>query len=189
MREYNVPPSAAGSQKDVLTFLHSYRECSKYSLALGDDHLEKAIGYAQQELDIEVACVGTDMTIGNSAKVWLATLLEKREARAKQACDKEETAKQVADKAAYAEGKMAWEAAKKTMKKSKRMIRAVARMAAVPDDAEMLLEALSPESIEALAGKLRGKTNVQEVRAILKEDTRNLRNHDQIKEDDLRSLE
>ena len=49
---------------------------------------------------------------------------------------------------------------------------AVAKMAGAQEDAEMLMEALSPVGIEVLVGKLRGKTVVLEVRAIIQEETR-----------------
>ena len=51
---------------------------------------------------------------------------------------------------------------------------AVAKMAGAQEDAEMLMEALSPVGIEVLVGKLRGKTVVLEERAIIQEETKNM---------------
>ena len=129
----------------------------------------------------------------DSAKDWLATLQTKKDGTCKvqgeQACNDQETAKQIADKPAYDEGKTAREAAKKAVKNNQRVFRAVTKMAAVQDEAEKLMQALSPKRIQALAGKLRNKTDLVEVRAIIQEEMKRLKNDDQSREDELRSLE
>ncbi|KAK6436857.1 hypothetical protein LTR95_006950 [Oleoguttula sp. CCFEE 5521] len=58
-----------------------YRECGKYSLKSGN--IEKAIGYARKECDVERYCIGTEtahMKEGmKGVEYWLAHLLAERE--------------------------------------------------------------------------------------------------------------
>ncbi|KAK6385326.1 hypothetical protein LTR65_009252 [Meristemomyces frigidus] len=163
---------------------NAYRECSKYSLKL--NQLEKTMEYALEELDIQIACVGTDYRPGTDAGGWVAklqALVDEKQEAARQAEEQRLQAEKVAaEKGAYNKGK-------KATKKDKRAIRGAAeKVAAVPEETELLLSKLDVDEITALVGKLKGEREAGEVKGIFKDELKRLLGAAQIKEGELTTL-
>ena len=138
---------------------------------MGDSHFEEAVKYARKELEIEVACVGADTSLETSATIWLAMLNSMANEVRKAACGNYKKAQQ---------------AAKTTAKKDRRVIRSAAdRIAASPEEVGVLFEKLTCEELGALAGKLEGELDVREMRALLRERIRSLKDDGRIKVDEL----
>ncbi|KAK5136624.1 hypothetical protein LTR08_002638 [Meristemomyces frigidus] len=165
----------------------NYGDCSRHSLTFMDEDLEKAIAYAEKEREIAVACIGMDMAMEGSAKDWLATLRsqvsEKREARERHLREEQEMA-------AYGEDEKAWEAAKKNTKKNHRVLHAAAKIIdAEQQEAESLIEALSPVELEILAAKLGGKVDALELKAIFQEKIKCMYDDCRVERDEFLSFE
>ena len=151
------------------------------------------MAYARQELDVEQACVGTVHKVDDPAEDWIAKLqvmIDKQQKAAQEAEEQRlQKEKEATEKAAYDEGKKAFQGAAKATKKDKRTIRSAAeKMSASQDDVDVLFSKLSTEELSVTAGRPKGKAGVAEVKNIFQAEAKRLVVAGQLIEGELSSL-